>query len=162
MVVENWAARHGVSFEAMNELKVLLGALASTNAPPHEVYTSEVGVQEGIRRKASLLGARLWRNNVGAAVDHNGRPVRYGLANDSKAVNTRIKSSDLIGIRSVLIGPEHVGTSIGQFVAIEVKKPGWKYTGNSREEAQFRFLTLVGTLGGYAIFASDPGEVDLG
>ena len=115
---------------------------------------SEHEVQDAIRREATGLGWRVWRNNVGVAFDTKGRPVRYGLANDSKAVNTHIKSSDLIGIRPVMVTAGMVGETIGQFIAIEVKHESWKYSGSDREIAQFRFLSLVGSMGGSAAFST--------
>lgn len=118
---------------------------------------SESEVQDDIRREATSLGWRVWRNNVGVAFDAKGRPVRYGLVNDSKTVNTHIKSSDLIGIRQVLMTENMIGKTIGQFVALEIKREGWKYSGSEREVAQFRFLSLVGSMGGHARFAATGG-----
>lgn len=115
---------------------------------------SEHEVQDDLRRAATEAGWRVWRNNVGVAFDATGRPVRYGLANDSTAVNTHIKSSDLVGIRPVTVTAEMVGTVIGQFVAIEVKHERWKYKGTDRERAQFKFLSLVGSMGGSAAFST--------
>lgn len=63
----------------------------------------------------------LFRNNVGVLVDKTGRPVRYGLANESKVMNEKYKSADLIGIKKVTITPDMVGQTIGQFVSIEIK-----------------------------------------
>jgi len=104
------------------------------------------------------MGWRLFRNNVGVLKDERGVPVRYGIANDSPAMNKRIKSSDLIGIRPVVIAPDMVGSTIGQFVAREVKKAGWKYKGTEHEKAQLAFGTLVIALGGDFKFwnGSDP------
>lgn len=115
---------------------------------------SEAAIQTRVRLDATKAGWRLWRNNVGALIDERGIPVRYGLCNDTKAMNERIKSSDLIGIRPVRIGPEHVGTVIGQFVAREVKHGGWSYTGTKRELAQSNFLALVNSLGGDGKFTT--------
>jgi hypothetical protein len=120
---------------------------------------SEAAVQVRVRLEASKLGIHLWRNNVGVTFGEDGVPVRYGLANDSKALNQQIKSSDLIGIRPVMITQEHVGTVMGQFVAREVKREGWKYTGSAREVAQQRFIDLIKSLGGDACFASRAGTL---
>lgn len=75
--------------------------------------------------------------------DANGRVVRFGLANDSPAVNKRIKSCDLVGIR-----PN------GQFWARECKPAAWHYTGTEREQAQLRFIELVNSMGGDAAFTT--------
>jgi hypothetical protein len=91
---------------------------------------------------------------VGTWQPPSGGLVRYGLANDSRAMNDRIKSSDLIGVQPVTIESRHVGTVIGRFVAREVKRPGWSYTATVREQAQLRFLALVASLGGSAAFTS--------
>ena len=120
---------------------------------------SESAVQVRVRLEASQKGCRLWRNNVGVLRDERGVPVRYGLANETKAMNQKIKSSDLIGIRPLVITQEMVGMTVGQFVAREIKAEGWKYTGTDREKAQLRFLELVLSLGGDAAFANSEGSL---
>lgn len=120
---------------------------------------SEAAIQVRVRLEATRLGCRLFRNNVGAATLANGSFIRWGLANETQAMNKQIKSSDLIGIRPLVILPEHVGKTIGQFLAREIKPPGWVYTGRGREEAQQRFLMLVESLGGDACFATGEGTI---
>lgn len=105
-----------------------------------------------IKLEASKKGVHLWRNNVGATYTADGAFLRYGLANESAQVNKVIKSSDLIGLRPILITPEMVGYTIGQFVAREVKKTNWRFTGTPREEAQLRFINLINSMGGNACF----------
>ena len=115
----------------------------------------ESTVSDEVRLKASQLGWRLWRNNVGVAVDKRGIPVRYGLCNESKRMNTKTKSSDLIGIRPVVITQDMVGTTVGVFVAVEVKKSTWKWSGSPRELAQNNFLDIVNKLGGHGVFMNN-------
>ena len=115
---------------------------------------SEAAVQAALRAKASEHGWRIFRNNVGVLPDERGVPVRFGLANDSPALNKICKSSDLIGIRPVVITPEMVGSIIGQFVAIECKSEDWHYAGSEREKAQLKFIEMITTMGGYAKFST--------
>jgi len=96
----------------------------------------------------------LWRNNVGVLTDERGRPVRYGLANDSAALNQRLKSADLIGWRSTVITPAHVGTRVAVFASLEVKRLGWRYTGTEREVAQAAWRDMVRAAGGLADFTT--------
>ena len=120
---------------------------------------SEDAVQGEVRLKVSQQGNRVWRNNVGVMLDRRGVPVRYGLANESKKQNEKTKSSDLIGIRQVLITPDMVGQTFGQFMALEVKKEGWVYSGTPREEAQLNFISIVCSLGGYGMFIDNADDL---
>lgn len=85
--------------------------------------------------------------------------MRYGLANDTKKLNEKIKSSDLIGWRPVLVTPAHVGTLIAQFVSRECKKPSWAYTGTPHEVAQLRWIAAVTADGGDAKFCNAEGSL---
>ena len=154
---QEWAQRWNVPQAALNDLAATLGTL--TEPQQTKPTTPEAAVQNMIRLEASRKGLRVWRNNVGACQDESGRFIRYGLANDSQKMNAAIKSSDLIGIRPVKIAPGHVGHTIGQFVAREVKAGDWKYRGTKREAAQLAFLTLVNSMGGDASFASCQGTL---
>lgn len=119
---------------------------------------AESSVQAEIRLLASQRGWRLWRNNCGVLPDRNGRPVRFGLANDSPQLNRQIASADLIGIRPVLILPEHVGHTLGIFTSIECKHPDWKPSDkDERYLAQCRWRDLVLSLGGYAVITNKGG-----
>lgn len=120
---------------------------------------SEAWAQSQVRLEASRAGCRLWRNNVGALLDARGVPVRYGLLNDSAALNRHVKSADLIGIKPVTIGLGHVGTVLGQFLSREIKAPGWRYSGDGREQAQLAWCHLVTSLGGDAGFATGAGTL---
>jgi hypothetical protein len=97
---------------------------------------SEHEIQQRIRLACGRGAVRLWRNNTGALVDQQGRFVRFGLCKGS---------SDLIGLRSVVVTPEMVGQRIAQFVALEIKAP----QGVVSPEQQ-AFLRLVQQLGGVA------------
>lgn len=158
MNIQNWAKRWGVSAEALKELHIELG-LVNTDPTAPAVGNNEAAVQTRVRLEAADKGGVLWRNNVGALRDERGVPVRYGLANESKAMNESLKSSDLIGLRPVLILPHHVGQTLGQFVAREVKEPTWSYTGTKREAAQLKFLNIVASMGGDACFVTGEGTL---
>lgn len=124
-----------------------------------EEVKPESEVQSLVRLEAAKKMIRLWRNNVGAGTLKNGAFIRWGLCNESAAVNDRMKSSDLIGIRAVKITPDMVGRTIGVFVARECKREGWVYTGDEVEEAQLRFLHLIRDMGGDAGFATGEGTL---
>jgi len=120
---------------------------------------SEYEVSEAVRVAASVKGWRLWRNNVGAGVLNNGKFVRWGLANSSAMENAHVKSADLIGIRPVVITPNMIGQTIGQFVSIETKKEGWVFNDEQPHEiAQDTWRRLIVSLGGLAIFST--GELE--
>lgn len=154
-MIDEWAHRWGLPRAAVLELRELL----RTETPETESGGSEAGVQSKVRLEASRKGIILWRNNCGAYKAENGSLVRYGLANDNKEMNSRVKSSDLIGIRPVIITPAMVGSTLGQFVAIECKRPGWKFHGSERETAQQRFHDIVVAAGGWARFVNGEGQI---
>ena len=110
----------------------------------------ETDVQSTIRIRAVGVGMHLWRNNVGVLLDKTGRPVRYGLGNDSAAVNSKVKSSDLVGWWA----PHAV------FCSIECKKTGWTYAGGDREIAQKAWIDLVRKGGGFGCFATCWEDVE--
>lgn len=118
---------------------------------------SEAQIQAENRLAAPHLGLQLFRNNVGVAMDATGRPVRYGLANESKAVNEKIKSGDLIGWESVIITQEMVGRRIARFVSIENKSQ----KKHARiEKAQLAWAELVRKAGGLALILARRIEAD--
>lgn len=153
-----WAMRNQVSHQALAELRVIFGIEATTSiAIPKD--SSEAAVQSLVRLEASRKRVKLWRNNVGALLDSRGVPVRYGLANDSAALNKAVKSGDLIGWRPVLITADHLGSTIAQFVSRECKRPGWTYSGDDHERAQLRWAEAVMADGGDAAFCSGEGTL---
>ena len=114
----------------------------------------ESDVSNLIRLEASRLGIHLFRNNVGATYTHDGSFIRYGLANESKSMNSLLKSADLIGIRPILIEPWMVGTILGQFVSREIKNTSWKEDNSPRSAAQRNWRDLIIRLGGDATIGS--------
>ncbi len=107
---------------------------------------SESEIQAEARIKLSALpGVTVWRNNVGKLPDANGRWVEFGLCKGS---------SDLIGLRSVLITPDMVGTVIAQFVAVECKTA----KGRERDE-QVRFREFCSRAGALALVFRGPEDI---
>ncbi len=149
---QQWARKWGISPEALADLDLMAEAATSAGG------SGEADVLGLVRLTASEAGWRVFRNNVGACHTDDGRFIRYGLANDSARVNASLKSSDLVGIRPILINPTHLGRTLGQFVAIECKRPGWRWRNTKREQAQHRFLTLIESLGGHGRFST--GELE--
>lgn len=149
-----WAKRHGVTDQALFELQQIFGIHATATTPKDAPGESESAVQARVRLAASKRGILLFRNNVGVLRDDTGRPVRYGLANDTKELNRVIKSGDLIGGRPVMITPEHVGHVILQFVSRECKPQKWRYSGTEREIAQLNWAQLIAANGGDAAFCT--------
>lgn len=97
---------------------------------------TEQQTQQAIRLELSRGPVRLWRNNTGTLLDRNGRPVQFGLCKGS---------SDLIGLRSITITPEMVGSRVAVFAALEVKGLRGRLT--AEQEA---FLRMVEGMGGLA------------
>ena len=157
MSLEAWANKWGVPPQALAELGAVLTSSAPKLPPPRVPPRSEADIVALARVNGSRAGMRLWRNNNGATYDNRGNFVRYGLANESKKLNDVLKSPDLIGWRPIDITIAHVGRRVAQFVGIECKAPGWRYSGNGRELAQQKFLTLIEQAGGHARFSCDGG-----
>ena len=176
-VLNQWAIRHQVSIDALHELRQMMG-IADADHLHHaqaelrldvseaavqaelRLDVSEAAVQAELRLNASKVGGRLWRNNRGAGyLQEGGQLVRWGLANDSKQMNSVIKSHDLIGIKPVLITQDMVGTIIGQFWSREAKPSGWRFTGTAHEEAQLAWADLIVSLGGDAKFSNNGSDV---
>ena len=139
---------------------------------------SETWAQQQARFDIAHQGAMSWRNNVGAtpakeihscpACKHKWetiqQPTRFVLANDSAKMDKKIKSSDLILAIPRVITKDMVGTTIAQFGAVEVKKPGWvqSYGDGDKakhEAAQAKWLQLIAQIGGYSAFST--GKVKL-
>ena len=159
-IFDTWAKRWNVPQAAIAELRAMYAMQGAPDADPREPANSEARVQSEMRLSAFGKNVILWRNNVGALLDKRGVPVRYGLLTDSKAVNEKIKSADLIGIRRVLITPAHVGTVLGQFCSREVKWRGWQPGEDKhREGAQTEWANLVGAWGGDAKITANPDDL---
>lgn len=119
--------------------------------------SSEAGIQKHVMLALSNAGATIWRNNTGQAwvgdatrlangdvLLKNPRPLHAGLCKGS---------SDLIGVRPLLITEQHLGATIGQFVAVEVKSARGRPT-----QEQANFLGHVQSCGGAAGIARSPDD----
>lgn len=145
LTLDAWCARWGVPPVALAELAAVV------DLPAAATDGTETSAVRQIRLDASHAGVTLFRNNSGVMTPTGGgRPVRFGLGNESPTFNRVCKSSDLIGL-----------TGQGQFVAVEVKRPGWRYRGTEREQGQLNFITQVRARGGIACFATCWGDVGL-
>ena len=149
--LHEWAFRWGIPPCAIEELANLQGA--SVVMPKDQA--SEAAVLAQTRLQATYP---LFRNNVGMATDARGNHINYGLANDTPGVREKYGSSDLIGIEPILITAEHVGDTIGQFVALEIKRVGWKFKGTPREIRQQNFINLIEANGGHASFVTGVNQ----
>lgn len=144
ITLDQWCARWGVPPVALTELAQVV------DLPAQPVSTTEIAGVRQIRLDASRAGVTLFRNNSGVMPGPaGGRPVRFGLGNDSPTFNKVCKSSDLIGIQH--------GT--GRFVAVEVKRDGWRYRGTEREQGQLNFILQVRRYGGLAGFGTRWDDV---
>lgn len=161
-MLDEWARKWGVSADAVADLRFRMGIAELESRPTAKERKDLPGYSEShqqslILEAAMQNGVWLTRNNVGALIDERGIPVRYGLANESKARNTVIKSGDLIGVRPVLIGPQHVNTVIGQIVSVECKEQHWQFNPNDKHTAaQKNWADFLTGKGGLAMFANSP------
>ena len=121
---------------------------------------TETETQRRIQLALSDPDTRLWRNNVGAGwigkatvespgrvVLHGPRRITFGLAPGS---------SDLIGLRSVVVTPDMVGERVAIFCAVEVKT---ERGGATKEQAAF--IDTVQSLGGRAGIARSVADAKI-
>lgn len=155
--ITEWAIKHHVSMQALAELFAAFGHVPGLTSGL-STGDSETRVQGQVRMAAAVEGFTLFRNNSGALKDAGGRLVRYGLANDSAALNKVVKSSDLIGWHSeTWLHPETFQpTKLARFTAIECKHADWPGYNpqDEHEHAQQRFLEMVVAAGGLARFST--------
>jgi hypothetical protein len=157
--LQQWADRWSIPPECLADLVSSLTRDAGTGETGGQ---TEAWAQSAVRLEAPRFGVWLTRNNVGARTitedDGKRRHIRWGLANETPAQNKVLKSADLIGIRPVTITPAHVGSTIGQFVSRECKRPGWVFSGDAHEQAQLNWQLLILKHGGDARFTTGPGS----
>lgn len=117
-------------------------------------------VQQEVRLKLAKQGGRYrFRNNNGAFKDATGRMVRYGLGNDSKRVNEKFKTGDLIGWDEVVITADMVGKTVAIFASDEIKRSDWKPSNSDRDVAQANWRDFVNKHGGRGRILTDADEV---
>ena len=109
---------------------------------------TEQQTQQSIRLQLSRGPVRLWRNNTGLLYDRQGRPVSFGLCKGS---------SDLIGFRTITIGPEHVGRQLAVFCAVEVKSERGRAT--TEQKAFIEMVQAAGGLAGVARSTEDAAGI---
>lgn len=133
-------------------------AIAPATATVRGLAVKEADIQRAVMLAASSAGWTVWRNNVGQAwagsaqrlkdgsiLIRNPRPLHAGLCKGS---------SDLIGLRRVVVTPEMVGRTIAQFAGIEVKRPG-----QHPKPEQAHFLEFVRDAGGLALVARSADDI---
>lgn len=150
MTLEEWRKAHP---EAAHALRQVVDS-ELTHRPVDAKPGSEARAQQELRLLAARAGIQTYRNNSGAYKDDTGRLVRYGLGNDSARLCNVFKMGDLVGIKPVVITPEMLGQTIGQFWMREVKRSDWKYSGGEHELAQLNAINLVNRSGGDAAFST--------
>lgn len=108
--------------------------------------------------RASEMGARLFRQNVGQAwvgkVIRQGHQVMVAEARPFHA-GLCVGSSDVIGITPVVVTPDMVGKTVGIFTAYEMKTGKLKTT-----KQQDGFLAMVRRLGGIAKVVRSPDDIE--
>ncbi len=122
---------------------------------------TETDVQNAVRLASQAAGGVAGRNNVGAVPDDRGSPVRFGLGNDSAALNRVFKMGDLVGIMPTRAhtgpwGAAMTAVTMGIFIMLECKEPAWKWRATPREVAQWEAIIEVRRFGGRAGFVTGP------
>lgn len=109
----------------------------------------ESAVARRILLHVTRMGGRLGRNNIGVATYPNGSVVRYGLFGRG--------SADYIGIMPVTVTSDMVGRKLGVFLAVETKRDKSAYVSQKQRD----FAKFVRQLGGIAVIAAGPGDVEV-
>ena len=126
--------------------------------------TPEAKASQSVRLRATAWGARVFRNNSGVLLNEVGVPVRFGVGNESKEINKKMKTGDFIGWTPITITQDMVGKQVAVFTNIEAKAVGFKhrktYPAGSRENGQQNFNNIVNLANGIAGFAADNNDVD--
>lgn len=131
---------------------------------------SETLIQRDIRIAiGGRSDCRLFRNNVAQGVVGNVRWIKTRetvdlFPGDAVVRRGRILhaglcegSSDLVGVRRVLITPDMVGRTVGLFVGLEVKDEG-----GTTEPAQERFLKMLLEFGAFGGIVRSVREAEGG
>lgn len=87
----------------------------------------------------------------GEVLSHDGKMLL--LKNPTKILGAPAGTSDIIGCKSVLITPQMIGKTIGQFICLEVKKPGEK-----AKKHQENFLAVMKSRGAITGVARSPEQ----
>jgi hypothetical protein len=154
MTLSDWFVKWNTPMAAIADFEKQFGLINIGKDESVHGHNESV-IQNAIRLEASRRGILLFRNNVGALLDGRSVPVRFGLANESRQMNEHVKSGDLIGIKRTVVTAAMVGSVTGEFISVEVKPAGWKYTGRGREKAQLAWMNIILANGGRAMFATD-------
>lgn len=105
---------------------------------------SEISLMRQIQLRASKMGGRLFRNNVGFC-ECRGRKIRYGVGGKGWP--------DTLGWFPLLITQEMVGRTIAQFAGVEVKD------GAPTTKDQVRVITGIIRAGGIGIIAHSVDDL---
>lgn len=108
---------------------------------------SEAKVLAETRIKASKLGSRLFRNQVGSYELKDGTVIRSGMGKGS---------SDLIGWHPVKITQDMVGKTLAVFTAIECK-----FGKGQLSAEQTHFINVVRQAGGIAGTCWDADQLEV-
>jgi VRR-NUC domain len=118
---------------------------------------SESNVLSQVRLAAPALQCTLLRNNQGVLRDERGRPVRFGLGNESAALVARFASPDLVGWTRYTVTPADVGRTIAVMTGIECKTDTGRVT--PQQQAWLDRLAADGGVSGVARGRDDLAQI---
>ena len=108
--------------------------------------TTKREIMLGVGREARLFNNPVGNGWMGKVIAEKGDVVTLARAR-RVAYGLHVGASDLVGWKSLLITPEHVGRTLAVFSALEVKKPGGRHPVTPD---QVRFIDAVLAAGGFA------------